>query len=168
MLKLIKVSFLSFLLICLQTQSNATVAYLNLDTLISKSNIGKTALEKINNLDKQNIDNLKKKNKVLKDLESEIKAKKNIVSEEVFRKEINELKIKINEFTKDKNQIVKNFNEFKEKELDNIFNKITPIIKTYMDDNSITVLLDTKNIFMGKIEADLTEEILTLINKELD
>ena len=168
MFKLIKVSFLCFLLLCFQTKSYATVAYLNLDTLISKSNIGKTALEKINNLDKQNIENLKKKNEVLKDLESKIKAKKNIISDEAFMMEIEELKKKINEFTKDKNEIVKNFNEFKAKELDNVFNQITPIIETYMKDNSITVLLDTKNIFMGKIEADLTDKILILINKELN
>ena len=169
MLKKNKVSFLGIILLFIffQTSSFAKVAYVSLDTLINQSNIGKSVLKKISDLDKQNVDNLKKKNKELKDFENDLKTKKNVISEEAFQLEVNNLKKKVNSFKKDKNKMVKDFNQFKKKELDYVFEQITPIIKTYMDENSISILLDSKNIFMGNIEVDLTEEILNLINKKI-
>ena len=36
-----------------------------------------------------------------------------------------------------------------------------------MKKNSINILLDSKNIFMGSSESNLTEKILKLINTEI-
>ena len=55
----------------------------------------------------------------------------------------------------------------KKKELENIFKKIGPIINNYMEENSVSVLFDSKNIFMGSKKSNLTEDILNRINKEL-
>ena len=81
--------------------------------------------------------------------------------------EVASFKEKYQKFNQDKNQKVKDFNDFKRKELENIFKKISPIINTYMEENSITVLLDSKNIFMGANKSNLTEDILKRINQEL-
>ena len=35
-----------------------------------------------------------------------------------------------------------------------------------MEENSVSVLLDSKNIFMGSKKSNLTEDILNKINKE--
>ena len=76
------------------------------------------------------------------------------------------LKKKIKDFNNEKNQLVKNFNDFKKKEIENIFKKISPIINDYMEENSVNVLLDSKNIFMGSKKSNLTEDILSEINKK--
>ena len=34
-----------------------------------------------------------------------------------------------------------------------------------MSDNSISVLLDTKNIFIGDVNADITEQLVKIINQ---
>ena len=49
--------------------SEENIAFVNIDYLIQNSNIGKKMLTNISNIDKNNLDNLKKKNKILKDLE---------------------------------------------------------------------------------------------------
>ena len=64
--------------------------------------------------------------------------------------------------------MIQNLNQFKKKELDNVFDQITPIIKTYMDENSIMIIMDSKNIFMGKTEIDLTDKLLNIINQKLN
>ena len=147
------------------TNSKET-AFINIDYIMENSNIGKKVLENINKLDKENIENLKRKNQSLKELEITIKNKKNIISEEAFKKEIVSYQSKINEYKKDKDKIVKNFNDFKRKELENISKKISPIINDYMEKNSVSVLLDSKNIFMGSNRSNLTEDILDIINEE--
>ena len=169
MSKLIK-TFSLFLLIILSLNtaySNEKTAFVDLDYLVKNSNVGKLALKKINELDKKNLSKLKSKNEELKKIEIEIQKKQNIISEEAFKEEVNSLKMKINEFSIEKNEMVKNFNSFKKKELDIVFAKISPVIKEFMNKNSINVLLDTKNVFMGKQESDLTKEILNEINKSI-
>ena len=52
-----------------------------------------------------------------------------------------------------------------DKELDSLFKKINPIIQNYMNKNSIEVLLDRKNIFIGSINSDLTKILIDEINK---
>ena len=142
------------------------IAYIDINYIIENSNIGKKILENINKLDKENIENLKRKNKSLQELEITIKNKKNIISEEAFKKEVESYQSKINEYKKDKNKIVKNFNDFKRKELENVFKKITPLINTYMEENLVSVLFDSKNIFMGSEQSNITEDILEIINRE--
>lgn len=162
--------FLLILFILSITVSSANTketAFVDIDYIIANSNIGKKVLEKIDKLDKKNIENLQKKNKSLNELEISIKNKQNVVSEEAFNKEVISFREKVQEFKNEKNQIVKNFNDYKKKELENIFKKIGPIINNYMEENSISVLFDSKNIFMGSKKSNLTEDILNRINKEL-
>ena len=146
--------------------SSKETAFVDIDYIVANSNIGKKVLENINKLDKKNVENLRKKNKSLQDLEITIKNKKNVISEDAFNKEVISFQKKVQEFKVEKNEIVKNFNDFKRKELENIFKKISPIINDYMEENSISVLLDSKNIFMGSKKSNLTEDILDRINKE--
>ena len=147
--------------------SKENIAFVNVDYLIQNSNIGKKLLANINDKDKKNLDNLKKKNQILQDLESSIKKKKNVISDEAYNKEVIDFKKKFQEFSKEKNKIVKEFNIFKKKEIENIFKKINPIINDYMEENSVNLLFDSKNIFMGAKKLNLTEDILKKINNEL-
>jgi outer membrane protein len=147
--------------------SKENIAFVNVDYLIQNSNIGKKSLANINDKDKKNLDNLKKKNKILQDLESSIKKKKNVISDEAYNKEVIDFKKKFQEFSKEKNKIVKEFNVFKKKEIENIFKKINPIINNYMEENSVNLLFDSKNIFMGAKKLNLTDDILKKINNEL-
>ena len=147
--------------------SKENIGFVNVDYLIQNSNIGKRLLANIKDKDKKNLDNLKKKNKILQDLESSIKKKKNVISDEAYNKEVIDFKKKFQEFSKEKNKIVQEFNIFKKKEIKNIFKKINPIINDYMEENSVNLLFDSKNIFMGAKKLNLTEDILKKINNEL-
>lgn len=158
---------LSILSITVSSANTKETAFVDIDYIIANSNIGKKVLEKIDKLDKKNIENLQKKNKSLNELEISIKNKQNVVSEEAFNKEVISFREKVQEFKNEKNQIVKNFNDYKKKELENFFKKIGPIINNYMEENSVSVLFDSKNIFMGSKKSNLTEDILNRINKEL-
>ena len=48
-----------------------------------------------------------------------------------------------------------------------IFKKISPIINSYMEKNSLKILFDAKNIFMARNDLNLTEDILKEINQEI-
>ena len=116
--------FLLTLFICLISinfSNSKETAFIDIDFIIANSNIGKKVLLSINKLDKENIENLKKKNKSLQELEITIKNKKNVISDDAFKKEVLSFQNKIQEFKVEKNKIVINFNVFKSKEFDNVF-----------------------------------------------
>ena len=165
--KFIIVTFLSFIL-CNPSFSNDKIAFIDIDYIIKNSEIGKKVLLKINDLDDKNVNSLKKKDNMLKNLETEIRNKKNIISDEAYNKEVILFRKKIVELNEEKNNLVTEFTAYKKKELQIIFDQISPIISNYMDKNSITIILDSKNIFMGKVNSNLTNDILTEINKELN
>ncbi len=139
-----------------------------MEFVIKNSNIGKSMLEKINNENDKNVEILKQREEELKKQEDQLKQKKNIVSKEEFEKEVVELRTKIKNFRKEKNNMVKNINDIKNKELSILYKKINPIIQSYMEENNIEILLDIKNIIMGKSNSNITNSIIEEINKKLD
>ena len=143
------------------------IAFIDIDYIIQNSSIGKKMLTEINNIDKKNVDKLKKKNKTLKDLELEINNKKNIISEEAFKLEVISFRKKLQDFTNEKNKMANEFNDYKKKKIQDIFEIITPVINEYMENNSLDILLDKKNIFIGRKKVNLTEELLDEINNKI-
>ena len=61
--------------------------------------------------------------------------------------------------------MVKKFKVTQNEKIKDFFNKINPLIQNYMDENSITILLDRKNVFIGKETKDITNDIILLIDK---
>ena len=158
--------FLLFFLFTNLSFSNEPVAYIDIDYILKNSDIGKKSLEKINTQNNINIQDLKKKEKILKDLEIEIASKKNIISKEAFDKEVIIFRKNIDQFKIEQQQIIKDFNDYKKKEIDKVFQIISPIINTYMEKNSVKILFDAKNIFMARNDLNFTNDILEAINKE--
>ena len=147
--------------------SNDKIVFFDLNFVIKKSNIGMITLKKINKLNNENIQKLKAKENELKKQENEIKKKQIILSSEELNKEIILLENKINQFRKDKNEMVNNFNKNKNIELENLFKLINPIIQNFMEKNSINILIERKNVFLGKINSDITSDLINVINKEI-
>ena len=151
-----------------EVKAKQNVAFADIDLIIKNTKIGKLKLDKIGQLNKSNIETLKNFEKEIKKEEDKINQKKNLISNEEYQKEVNKLKTKIKNFNIKKNEMVNNFKNEKNKELDNLFKIINPIIQEYMKENSIEILLNSKNIFMGRKEIDLTEILIEEINKKIE
>ena len=149
------------------SKAEQILKYANIDQIIKETKIGNKMIKKINNLDQENIKKLNSYEEELKNIENEIKLKKNIISEQEFEKEVNDLKKKIADFNKEKNLMVKNFNDIKKKELKIFFDLINPVVQNYMNEKSIDILFNSKNIFMGNKNSDLTNQLIEEINNKV-
>ena len=165
-----KFSFIIIFIALIPTMvlSEDKIAFINLDNVLKRSNLGKNIITYLETIDKKNIEFLKKNEIILKDDEQKIKKKINIISKEELDKELNLLKEKINDLNFKKNEMVKNYQKEKNSQLNDFFKKINPIIQEYMDNQSINILLDKKNIYIGKSTSDITENIIKLINEKFD
>ena len=165
-----KLTLVIFFLIVSNNLSFASqnVRFADIDLIVQNSEIGKKTLSKIEKVNKSNIEKLSNFQKQLKESENEIKIKKNIISEEEFKKEVENLKNQITNFNKKKDLMVKDFSDLKKNELNALFAKINPIIQNYMNENSIEILINSKNIFIGSIKSDLTQVLINEINSKID
>tara|TARA_B110000003_G_scaffold227699_1_gene229024 strand:+ start:787 stop:1296 length:510 start_codon:yes stop_codon:yes gene_type:complete len=160
--------FIFVLIIILPSYSFAEnkIVFIDIDFLMKNSNIGKLSLKKLENLNTKNVKILKDNEQILKDKENILLQKKNIISKEEFEKEINNLRIQINDFKVKKDNMVKDFNNLKVEELNNVLAKFNIKIQDYMSQNSIDIVLNKNNIFIGKVSSDITKSVLVEINNE--
>ncbi len=170
MLKLKKffLIFFIFFLFNNLAYSNEKILYIDMEYVIKNSNVGKSIFAKINEQNNKNLEKLKKKEDELKKMEDSIKKKQNIISEEEFKKEINEFRTKVKSFRAEKNEMVKYINDLQKTEISNLYIKINPIIQNYMENNNIEIILDVKNIIIGKSTSNITNEIMNDINNKLN
>tara|TARA_Y100000748_G_C15416904_1_gene457705 strand:+ start:211 stop:723 length:513 start_codon:yes stop_codon:yes gene_type:complete len=156
-----------FFTITSNASSNEQIAFLDLDNLMSQTNSGKSIIKNLKDLNEKNISTLKLKEDKLKKMEDDINKQKNIISENEIKSKINILQNEIKDFRIQKEKLIKTFQDKKNNELNNFFNKVAPIVQQYIDKNNIDIVLDKKNIFMANKKNDITKEIIILINKEL-
>ena len=144
--------------------AKSNIVYVDIDFLIKNSNVGKISLDKLEIINNKNIKKLKDREAELKKKQSDLKNKQNIISKEQFNEEVNALKDKIKLFNSEKDKMVNDFNKIKVEEINNVMIKFNSVIQAYMDQNSIDLVLDKKNIFIGKVSSDITKIILKEIN----
>ena len=168
-MKFVKIIYILIIILIFNlnlAHSNDKVSFINLDLLIQQTNIGKLILKDIEQINKKNIENLKIKESELKSIEDDIKKKKNIISKDEFENEVIRLRQNIKKFKNYKNKLVSEIENKKNNDIKEFFTKVNPIIQNYMDNNSIDILLEQKNVFMSKNSSDITEKLIIEINKK--
>jgi len=145
--------------------TNENIGYINVDEILNNSDLGKVIINKLKKQNDVNIDKIKTIEQEIKKENEELTKLKNIITEDEFNKKLVVLKKKIDDFNILKNKLSNELNEFKKEEVKLFFEKINPIIEKYMEQNSIALILDKKNIFVARSDYDMTKELLDLINK---
>ena len=148
-------------------KANDKVSYVDMDYILTNTIAGKSLLENLKKEEKLKVDKFKISDEDFKNKEKKILAKKNLVTNEEINKDLRSLQIEFQNYKKDK---IKEIDKLKAKRNTNILNfikLINPIIEKYMSDNSIAILLDKKNIFIASKDYDITQNLVTLINKDI-
>ena len=147
--------------------SERKIVYLNIDEIIQKSIPGKLILQKLHEQNKMNLEKFKSKRSNLINQEKDIIKKKNILSKEEFEANVSDLNKKMKNFNKEREQTFLKFEEEKKKKLNNFLSKITPLIETFVKENSINIVLNKKNLFIANKNFDITNQIIEIVNKNI-
>ncbi|MDC3308549.1 OmpH family outer membrane protein, partial [Candidatus Pelagibacter sp.] len=57
--------------------------------------------------------------------------------------------------------------QLKVENTNNLLKLINPILTKYSNKNKISIILQKKNLIIGKSELDITDEIIKIINDEI-
>ena len=161
-LRLITISLIIFNFSTLY--ANEAIVFVDMNKIMRTSLVGKSVNNK---LKKFNETNLKKFTKTLENLKLEEKKllkQKNVIDENEFQEKANKIKSGFNEYKKSIDDYNKNLNK---KTIDSkavILKNLTPILSEFAKKNSTSLILNKKNVIIGKTNLDITDKII----KELD
>ena len=146
---------------------NLSLAYVDVDIIINDSKAGKKFFKELNQTIKKKLKEFDQIENDLKSKEAEILKQKNILSEKDLNDKINELRSKVNEFNKQK----KKFNvQIKNKRLEGskiLLKSLHKVLANYASENQLSLILQKKNIIIGKTNLDITKSIMEIFNKQV-
>ena len=143
------------------------IAFVDIDLIINGSDIGKKLNAQLDQKIKKENQKFKEKENNLKKEEEKILNQKNILSEDELNRKYTEFKKEVENFRKERNAINKNLREQKLNETNLLVSSLNNILANYAEEQSISLIIQKKNIVIGKSELDITSEILKIFNKEV-
>ncbi len=143
------------------------IVYIDLNKIMNNSIAGKSITSQLEKNHKKNISKLKKTEDELKKEESEIISQKNILTKEEYEKKIIDLRDKAKEFRKQRNENINNLNNQRLQATAKIINLVKPILSEYSEINSISIIIDKKNVIIGKTNLDITDDILKIVDEKI-
>ena len=156
-----------YILLAFNVLAEDKISYLDLDYILTNSNVGKTLLTKLNQNEKGILEKFKVEESKLKDEENKILGSKNIISEDELKKNIVEFQKKLKKLKKSKSTEIEKLKKIRNDQIINLLNSINPIIQEYMNDNSISMVIDKKNVYIANKKLDITNNLIELINKKI-
>ena len=159
--------FLFFFIISSPVISEQKIVFVDMDRLVSVSKPGSSIFNQLNDINNKNLNFLKKEEKKFKEKEKKLIAQKNIITEADFKNKVDELKSEINNYNQNRNKMIEKFNKLKVENTNNLLKLINPILAKYSTENQISIILQKKDLIIGKTELDITDEIIKVIDNEI-
>ena len=155
-----------FFLIFNISNANENIRFININYIINNSDAGKILNNLIEKKNKKFTNELNKIGKSLEEKKNKIISQKNILKKDEFEKLIKEYDVEVKDFNekrKKKTNELSNLNANSKKKMLDLLN---PLIKDYLQKESIQILLQKEKIIFGDEKLDITKEILATFNSK--
>ena len=143
------------------------IVFIDMDYILNQSIMGQNISQILEKEEKKATYELNKIEKNLKIEEKQIISKKNILTDDQFRKLIQDFQIKVNNFNSEKKKNVNLLNKKKINLTKDFIDQIDPIFIEFVKKNSISIILKKKDILIGDTNLDKTLEFLNLVNEKI-
>ena len=167
-MKSIKIILTSLLLLLsFQTKLFSEIRYVDFKYVLNESKAGKEAQIYLKKKLDNGIKNLKKKEKSIQDEEKKIIQQKKLISAEEYKKKVKALREKVSSLQTQRKNLVETVAKQRSKARSELLKALNPIIKDYMKENTIRLVLEKKSILLADEKLNITKEITDLLNKKL-
>ena len=144
-----------------------TPHYLDFKLILNESNAGKKAQNFLKKKLESGIANIKKKEKSFQEDEKKIIQQKKVISAEEYKKKVTDLRNKVQSLQKERNSLLENVSKQRSKARTELLKNLNPIIKEYMKEKNIRIVLDKKSVIVADESLDITQNIVKLLNSKL-
>ena len=162
--KFIVVTF--FFLQCTYALAEQKIVYLDMTFVLNKSKAGEGAQIFLKKTFEENQKKFIIQENELKNEESNLLGKKNVLTKEEYKKNSEDLRKKVLDYQKERRAFLDKIAKQRSEARQILVQKIDPILKTYSQENNVTLVIDKKFILSGNTDLDITEIIVGKLNKE--
>ena len=159
--------FLFFAIISNPVLSDQKIVFVDMDRIVSTSKPGSSIFDQLKDINNKNINFFKKEETKFKDKEKKLIAQKNIISKTDFNDKVDKLRSEIDNYNLNRKTMIEKFNKLKVDNTNNLLKLINPILAKYSTQNEISIILQKKDLIIGKTELDITDEIIKIVDNEI-
>ena len=163
----ILISTLLFILILVPGYSSEKIVYLEVEKIMQETKAGKSIISQLKKKREISISKFQKKEKEIFEKEKKLISQKNVLKKEEFEAKLKELRTDVAIYQKEINKTSNEIANLRIKASTKLIKKLTPILEDYSKKNSIRIIVQKKNIVMGKKEDDITKDILELFDQKI-
>ena len=158
---------LFFLVLSKFSYANENIVYLDVNYLLSESEVGKYVNLNLKKISDENNKTFKNFEEDLKTVEENLLTQQNILKKEDYDKKLSELKNKLKSYQDKKKNKINELNSLRNKAGNIILKNINEILTEYSKKKSISLIVQKQTIIIGKSELDVTNDILKLLNEKI-
>ena len=168
MIKLISKIFILISLCLYQNSLQAEVPYiLDFKYILNESEAGKKAQKFLQSKLSSGLKNIKEKEKSIQEEEKKIIQQKKIITQEEYKKKVTGLRNKVSKLQKERNTLLETVSKQRTKARNELLKNLNPIIREYMKEKKIRMVVDKKSLLLADENLNITKEIMDLLNKKL-
>jgi len=150
-----------------KTSAETNIVYLDLKIIMNESAAGKKAQDYLEKQHKNNLASFKKTAEKLKKEEMDLIAKKQVMEKEKYQKAIEKLRSKAANFAKERREKTEELAKTRMKARNDLLSAIKPLLEKYSNENGVDLVIDKKNVIIGKSNIDITSIIIEELNQVL-
>ena len=144
-----------------------TPFFLDFKYILNESDAGKKAQIFLKNKLEKGIQDLKNKEKAIQNEEKKIIQQKKIISAEEYKKKVLNLRAKVSKLQKERNTLLDSVSKQRLKARNLLLKNLNPIIKEYMKEKKIRMVVDKKSLLLADENLNITKPIMDLLNNKL-
>ena len=165
LVKFFVVTFL--LLICTHVSAEQKVAYLDMKFVLNNSKAGKGAQDFLQKSFKENQKKFADEENALKKEENDLLAQKTILTKEEYQKKSDNLRKKVIDYQSHRRLALEKITTQRAEARKKLLEILDPIMKTYTEENNISLVIDKKDVLVANTDLDITNIIVKKLNKKL-
>jgi len=167
-MRLVKIILISLLLLFgFQISSFSEIRYVDFKYVLNESKAGKEAQIYLKKKLDNGVKDLQSKEKAIQEEEKKIIQQKKLISAEEYKKKVTELRGKVSSLQTQRNKLFDGVAKQRSKARTELLKSLNPIIKNYMKEKKIRLVLEKKSILLADENLNITKEITDLLNKKL-
>jgi len=141
--------------------------FLDFKYILNESDAGKKAQNSLKKKLENGLKSLRDKEKKIQEEEKTIIEQKKIISPEEYKKKVTALRSKVSSLQKERNSLLDNISKQRTKARNILLKNLNPIIKDYMKEKTIRMVIDKKSLLLADENLNITKEIISRLNKKL-
>ncbi len=141
--------------------------YIDFKLILNTSDAGKKAQTYLKQKLDKGMKELQKKEKNLIEEEKKIIQQKKIISNDEYKKKVDDLRKKASSLQNERKTLLETVSKERSKARSILLKNLNPIIKDYMVEKKLRMVLDKKSLLLADENLDITKDILVELNNKL-